>query len=482
MDALKKYRLIIVLAVILLVSFVTVSFLNYQAARRAVRDEIITSSLPLLRENLYSEILKGFMAPLSISSAMATDSFLVDWALAGEKDLAAITQYLSLIRDRYGYFSAFFVSSRTGAYYHPGGILKRISRDDPHDVWYYLFADSGLDFDLDVDTNEAADNSLTIFITYRLKDFSGGFLGVTGVGLEMEGFSGFLAENASRYHRKIYLTDPEGIIQAHSETALIEAVSIRDLPGIKEVADTLLRADTGPNDASYEGESGSVLVTSLYMPEIDWFLFVEQEEAASLVSVRRSLRRTLSVGLIASLLIILLSAVTVQRFQRRLEIAAVTDELTKTANRREFENHFRKAAYRFERYRAPFSLIMLDIDRFKTINDTDGHAAGDEVLIRLTMILKEYVREGDLVARFGGDEFVLLLECPSDEAVRTAERLRAAVSDARIQIPSGKTLAVTISLGVASVSDTDTMGTILSRADAALYRAKEEGRNRVVAL
>ena len=98
MFRLQKYRLVFILAVILLVSFLSVSYLNYQAARKAVHDEIVTSSLPLLRENLYSEILKGFIAPLNISSAMATDSFLVDWALAGERDLDAITQYLRTLR------------------------------------------------------------------------------------------------------------------------------------------------------------------------------------------------------------------------------------------------------------------------------------------------------------------------------------------------------------------------------------------------
>ena len=273
---------------------------------------------------------------------------------------------------------------------------------------------------------------------------------------------------------------PEGVIQAHSETALIEAASIHDLPGISGVAEILLRKGTGPNDAGYEVEGRQVLVTSLYMPEIDWFLMVEQDETAALGSVRRSLNRTFSIGLLASLLIILLSTITVRRFQRRLEIAAVTDELTRTANRREFENHFRKAEYRFRRYGTPVSLIMLDIDHFKSINDTHGHAAGDEVLIRLTTILKGFIREGDLLARFGGDEFVLVLECPADEAVRTAERLRKGASDIRSPGAAGGEIQITISLGVSSFLETDTVTTLLSRADAALYRAKEEGRNRVV--
>ncbi len=136
-----------------------------------------------MRENIYSEIQKEIIPPLNISSLMSNDSFLINWATSGEKDREAIIQYLKEIHQRYGCFSTFFISAQTRNYYHFNGILKQISPKDDHDVWYYRFTFSEKNYQLDVDTNQAAGNTLTIFINFRVEDFNGNLIGVTGVGI-----------------------------------------------------------------------------------------------------------------------------------------------------------------------------------------------------------------------------------------------------------------------------------------------------------
>ncbi len=116
------------------------------------------------------------MRPLFVSSLMANDTFLKDWAAGGESDISKIERYLGEIQGKYGFFSAFFVSAETGKYYYPGGILKTISPEDDHDVWYYDFVSSGEGHDLDVDSNEAANNILTVFINHRLASDDGKLL------------------------------------------------------------------------------------------------------------------------------------------------------------------------------------------------------------------------------------------------------------------------------------------------------------------
>jgi hypothetical protein len=276
--------------------FAFVSVFNFRTARSSITNEIVSSSLPLMRENIYSEIQKDFMPSLNIASVMATDSFLRNWVIEGEKEIEQIIQYLTEIRDEYGYFASFFVSDISNKYYYFDGVLKQISTEDDHDVWYYRFKDSGKQYDLDVDTNEAAENKLTIFINYRVDDFNGSFIGVTGVGIEMQNFSAFLQRQQEKYNRHIYLVDENKIIQAHSEAHLITADLLVNRRGIEAVADDLMQKRPEPVNTTYEGEEGTVLVTAKYMPELDWYLIVEQNEGEALTQVRRSLVRTVLIG------------------------------------------------------------------------------------------------------------------------------------------------------------------------------------------
>lgn len=475
---LKQSSLMVFLALILIVSFLMVSYLNYQTTRESVIKELTTSSLPLLRENVYSAIHQEIIPPLNIASVMANDSFLISWARKGEKDLAEIKEYLARIRQEYDFFSSFFVSAQSLKYYHYKGILKTLSPDDNHDIWFYDFINSGQKYRLEVDTNEAADNMLTIFINYQIQDKQGKLLGVTGVGIKMKNFAEFLANNQQKYEREIYLVDSQGIVQAHSDIDKIHQGSIYELAGIDKIAEQVLQKNNIPYDVSYKNSRGhSVYLSSRYMPEIQWFLIVEQDETEALSSARFNLLRTLLIGLFTSTVIILLSGVILNHFQKKIKMLAVTDELTKVYNRREMDNHFEKVFFRFQNLQIDYSLIILDLDNFKEINDSKGHLTGDKVLVDITEIIRNIVRKNDLVARFGGDEFVLILECDVKIAKNTAERIRAAVEKHDFNIDN---FPVTISLGLAEMQKGDKdIDSLLGRADKALYQAKQQGRNRI---
>jgi diguanylate cyclase (GGDEF)-like protein len=157
---------------------------------------------------------------------------------------------------------------------------------------------------------------------------------------------------------------------------------------------------------------------------------------------------------------------------------ADTDPLTEVPNRRFFNAFAKRDMDRFFRFGQASSLLMVDLDNFKDINDTHGHAVGDEVLRRVAAVGNAMLRSGDLFARLGGEEFVCMLP-RTDEwgAVMAAEKLRAAVE--RLSILSGaRLIPVTVSIGVSSVTKTDrTVDSALRRADQALYRAKNDGRN-----
>ena len=177
-----------------------------------------------------------------------------------------------------------------------------------------------------------------------------------------------------------------------------------------------------------------------------------------------------------------LGYIVVMRLVYRLQHLSQHDSLTGLLNRRAIENSLDKEAQRLQRFGETYSVMLVDIDHFKRINDNLGHAAGDEVLRAVAALLKDHAREVDRVARYGGEEFCVLLPHTDHEgALQAAERLRSAVH--RTDIPwQDEQICVTISTGLATAQDPDEpLHALLKRADDALYRAKTEGRNRVVA-
>jgi diguanylate cyclase (GGDEF)-like protein len=165
-----------------------------------------------------------------------------------------------------------------------------------------------------------------------------------------------------------------------------------------------------------------------------------------------------------------------QELNERLEEMATTDALTGASNRREFNGLVHTEVTRAHRYDQPLSLFILDIDHFKRVNDTFGHEIGDVVLVELADLLRAAMRGGDSLARWGGEEFVVLTPgvdgCGSLEL---AERMRAGVA-AHVFPVAGR---VTVSIGVAKYVAGDTANKLFSRADSALYAAKQGGRDRV---
>lgn len=170
-----------------------------------------------------------------------------------------------------------------------------------------------------------------------------------------------------------------------------------------------------------------------------------------------------------------------ETFRQRMQEAALRDGLTKAYNKGHFLQQLPIEVAYAKRHRTPLSLVMLDVDHFKRINDTYGHPAGDYVLATLAQIVQGTLRTEDLFARFGGEEFAVLCRgATADEALVLAERLRTTIVSFTFK-HCGRPFPVTVSFGVASWSDgPDSARELIADADAALYKAKAGGRNRVV--
>ncbi|WP_353189612.1 sensor domain-containing diguanylate cyclase [Pandoraea pnomenusa] len=188
-------------------------------------------------------------------------------------------------------------------------------------------------------------------------------------------------------------------------------------------------------------------------------------------------------GLLADLSALVVDELELRRVNHVLGDMAMRDALTGALNRRAFlmqaDRQF--AAARVQQRR--LAVLMLDIDHFKAVNDTWGHAVGDRVIVEMTLVLRATLRKGTVIGRLGGEEFAVLLpEADAQRAVQAAERLLAAIGNATVPGPNGP-VRFSASIGVGSLAPDDIdFGALLQRADRALYAAKQGGRNRVAAL
>lgn len=472
-----RNSLLLWIALILVSGFMALSLINYRVSRDAIRQDLVASGLPMMRDTIYSEIQVDLVRPVFVSSLMANDTFLKDWVRDGEKDLDKISRYLLEIKNKYDFFSSFFVSAKTSKYYHFSGLLKTMDREDSHDIWFYSFLDSAKESRLDIDTDQASKNALTIFINHRVHGNAGELLGVTGVGLNLDSVARLLDGYSRKYGRNIFLVDTKGVVQVHGAT---HGVAQNWAPGNVSF-ESILDNRNVPHDYNFERGGDTILATVRYISELNWFLVVEQNESAVLADARATLLRTILIGFCVSCLVVWLVWKAVRRYQERLVLLATTDELTGAMNRREFERLYDLAQYSMNRNKETFSLLLIDLDGFKAVNDTMGHLEGDRLLQAFAVLAAKHIRRLDALIRWGGDEFVILCQTGTEQAAQLAERLRMAVElSPEINPPNRVKIVVTLSVGVVVVQADESLDVLTARADKALYAAKSSGRNRVV--
>ena len=197
--------------------------------------------------------------------------------------------------------------------------------------------------------------------------------------------------------------------------------------------------------------------------------------------IRKTFYINLAISLIVTLLVILIIVYTINLYQKQLVQLASEDSLTGLANRRKFNDHFERLFKMYHKGVNHLSLILMDIDDFKEVNDVFGHLVGDETLVRIAEILKAELRSSDMIARWGGEEFaVLLVDVNKEKALELATRICVAMrEDKKLLALLNKPL--TVSLGVGELSSVDSQDGLVYKVDKALYAAKQAGKNQVVA-
>lgn len=469
-----RTRLTAVIGLILVAAFLTTNLISFRVSSSALRHTILENELPLTSSNIYSEIQTDLLRPILVSSLMANDTFLKDWLLGGEKNEDSIKRYLSSIKDKYGVFTSYLISEKTLAYYHFTGRSRFIDRSDPADAWFFREEKLTHPYEVNVDVNQEQNGATTIFINYRVFDYQGKFIGVTGVGLNLNSVSQIMSRYQQKYERDIYFVNSAGKIIVRSSGADLPGDNILTAPGISTIGSKVLSTDEGYFEYRRDGEN--MLLTTRSIPDLGWHVIVEQRESDAFRSLWTGFLTNIVVGLFSIAVTILIVGYAVNIYQRRLEHLAVTDRLTGIGNRQMFEHALDGAISQARKGSRSYGLILFDLDRFKDINDSLGHLKGDDVIRQVAMLAKRSLRSSNILCRWGGEEIsVLLTGCTLEAALDVAERLRATIGSEPLFGDSDR--RVTISVGVTMLRRDDTAQSALHRVDAALYRAKAAGRN-----
>jgi diguanylate cyclase (GGDEF)-like protein len=338
---------------------------------------------------------------------------------------------------------------------------------------------------------DAQNGGRDYYASYPIRIGDGMIAGVAVLKKSLDVFEADL----SRFDHAYFFIDPDGIVVLTNRPAMM----LRTLWPLSAEKRSMLERQFGPlngrpilegaiADATWVNFGGSRdYLLRRYANHSQWSLVI--------LNPIREIYASRIMGIVITLLVAIMALIylfgkerwvhdnvqmekrlKLQELARGLRFQATTDPLTGLYNRLEFDQALAKEMIRSARYKTPLSLILYDIDQFKAVNDSHGHQIGDKVLTELSRFVASDIRSVDVLARWGGEEFVIMLPgCDGTMAQKAAEKLRDAIGQFAFDVVG----TVTCSFGVAYYVDGDTAVTLLSRADDALYRAKINGRNRV---
>jgi diguanylate cyclase (GGDEF)-like protein len=477
----EKYRLLIVLGLVLLTGFLAVSTVSFIEARSSVQQNLSGQTLPATGDAVSAEIRKDLLRPVLISSLMAHDVFVRDWMLSGETGAEQIARYLKEIVQKHGASTGFIVSERTQLYYGADGTIQPVKQNEPRDDWYFRAREMKDPYETLVAIDPGSRDRVNITAHHRILDYSGNLLGIAGVSVNVDTLARMIDTYQARSDRSIYFVDGKGSIVLAGKPATPAATTLQARPGVRELAARILNDSSTPVQLDYRLSDATMLVNSRFIPELGWYLVIEKNLTRQTQAIQQALFIGLAIGGIVIVLTLAIVLFITTRDRKQMERMASIDPLTGLLNRQAFEIVLEQSMLDVKRSGQPISAILFDIDSFQQVNDQHGHAAGDQILWTIAQLARRVVRDNDIITRWSGTEFLILLrECPLEIAVGVAEKLRHAISSNDFGL-SKPPQTITASLGVAQFGFQESQINFFIRVDKALRDAKIAGRNRTIA-
>ncbi len=477
----KKHMLLINNMIIILSIVVGFAAIVYRdtTSYQQLAEKHLENIISLADQDISNHIENSMSKPVMVSKTMANDEFLKTWLLSEPQntgDNAYIDQlycYLKTYQLKYDYTTVFCISEQTGNYYYQDGLNKTLSKDDEHDIWYYNFTASSHEYDLEVDTNEVSNNSVTVFVNFRVEGDDGRLLGVIGVGLQASFIEDTIRSYEKNYDLSVYIINVGGAENSFTggTDIFVDQDMLPEYTGIKE---SIMLNKSGESEMQWftSGGERKCLITK-YDDTLGWFLILEMKTNSISRSFQERIQSNIFFMLISLAACIIVTTAVFLNYNKRIVTMENTDELTGLSNRKLFSEQY--PAFVRKHSEQKKTLFMLDIDHFKEVNDMHGHIFGNAVLAMVANELQNAIDGYGIAARWGGDEFIGILTVSPEEAQRILRQL--------IDVLKGKKKdgdhSVTASAGIAGISENLNMDQVIKNADEALYCSKKNGRDRI---
>lgn len=473
----SKYKIVVLISLLLMTLSISITFINYFVSLNNTEKHLKSQSLPLSLDNIYTEIQKHIIEPYLVSSMMANDTFVQDWIVNDEDNNHKIKEYLDAVKNKYGMFTTFLVSEKTGNYYTQDGLVEKIDKENPNNSWYFKFKHIQENHEINLDFNQNLANSLIMFINYKIFDNKYSYLGTTGVALKISYINDMLKMFRQKYHFKVFFLDEKGEIVL-SEKDYISEKNIDEIESLKKYKNEIISKEALSLEYEDSNKNKYILNTK-YIPELNLYLLVEAKIDDFISDVKDIFYLNLFFSLFITLIVIIIIIYVIRKYNKKLEYLADNDLLTNINNRRIFDKKLVEAILVHQRHNQNMNLVFLDIDNFKNINDKFGHASGDKVIIRIANILKNNIRQTDLLARWGGEEFVIAyINTSFEDALTVTEKLKNLIENDYILKDLSKSI-ITASFGLTTLKKDDKKDDLINRADIAMYKSKDNGKNRI---
>ncbi|MEG2117817.1 MAG: diguanylate cyclase, partial [Clostridia bacterium] len=418
-----------------------------------------------------------FSESVHVSQTMRNDTFLMEWIenegkSPNAEQILGITNYLNQYKTKNNYNNAFLVSEKTHNYYCYNGINKVVSKEDAHDIWYYNFVESGEDYRLEIDYDEINSNYITLFVNCRIEDENKKFLGVVGVGFQIVKIQSLLEEYEKDYKIGAYLVDESGNIMIRSnETSIISDNYFNNMKN-DEIVKKITSNKEGPQIQWINGGDLDKCVITQYIKDFQWYLIIEKDNSEEKAAFAAQFKSNTIVIFVVEVLVILIITYIVKMYNDIVRKLATTDKLTKLQNREAFYDNFEKMRQKNDYKNGTF--FIFDVDNFKKINDTNGHMYGDEILSYVAKIAADIFKDNGIIARWGGDEFIGIMKENSSNKEILDNFVKLLLSG-----ENEFSMPISVSLGMTQITEDITIEEAVVNADAAMYRAKENGKGKV---
>ena len=316
-----------------------------------------------------------------------------------------------------------------------------------------------------------------MFINYKVMDYKKEMIGITGVGVKILNIEDMLGSFKNKYKYDVYFVGQNGEITLFSKE-LNKRGNIAKIEGLKEIKGAIFKG--GQTQFEYKDKDNEYLLNTKYIEKLKLYLFVEINKKEYIGEPKKTFYANLAISLLVTILVTLIIVYTINIYQKQLVEMASEDSLTRLANRRKFNELFEKFYKLYHKGVNKLTLVLIDIDDFKKVNDDFGHLVGDQVLIRMAEILRTELRNSDMITRWGGEEFALLLvDVELEDATKIAQKVCEVVrEDGVLNELLGRQLTVRIGLG--ELSSLESQDGLVHKVDSALYEAKRTGKNQVI--